>query len=399
MVGPVLIAALLGPTSRGQEPGSDLPARLREGIGRFVADGEISGAVALVGRAEGIVALEAVGRRDLEADRPMRPDTLFRIASMTKPITAIAVMMLADEGKLAIDDPVERHLPEFKGQMLVVDRSGGTVTLKAPSRPITLRDLLTHTSGLPGSPPAGLADLYARRDRSLAEAVIAFSQRPLEFEPGSKWAYCNAGIDTLGRVVEAVSGEPYEAFLRRRLFAPLGMNDTTFFPDPTQLRRSATIYDRPKGDDSLRPVAYPLIGPPEGARYPIPAGGLFATAPDLARLYRMILNRGILDGRRYLSEASVEAMTRLQTGDLATGFVEGMGFGLGWGVVREPKGATEALSPGSFGHGGAFGTQAWIDPGRGQFVVLLFQRVGLGNGDASAIRRELQRIALGERPD
>jgi CubicO group peptidase (beta-lactamase class C family) len=327
----------------------------------------------------------------------MRPDTLFRIASMTKPITAIGIMMLADEGKLKVDDPVEKHLPEFRGQMLVAERSGDMTTLKKPPRPITLRDLLTHTSGMPGMPPTGLADLYARRNHTLAEAVMAYSQRPLEFEPGSKWAYCNVGIDTLGRVIEAVSGQSYESFLRDRLFAPLGMVDTTFYPSPEQLKRAATTYDRKDGE--LRPVATSIIGPPAGAKYPIPAGGLYSTAPDLARLYRMMLNRGAADGRRYISESSVDAMTQVQTGDLKTGFTDGMGFGLGWGVVRQPGGVTERLSPGTYGHGGAFGTQAWIDPQAGRFMVLMIQRTGLPNSDASEIRRTMQRVAFPERAE
>src|SRR5262249_39625753 len=152
---------------------------------------------------------EAVGYQDLEAKRPMPKDALFRIASMTKPVTAIGIMMLVEEGKLAVEDPVEKHLPEFRGQMLVAGRSKDAEMLTKPSRPITVRDLLTHTSGLPGGPPPGLADLYLKRTHTLAEGVIAFSQRPLGFEPGAKWEYCNAGIDTLGRIIEVLSGDSY----------------------------------------------------------------------------------------------------------------------------------------------------------------------------------------------
>jgi CubicO group peptidase (beta-lactamase class C family) len=389
-----LILVLVGVPASAQSQSLDaaLSARMRAAMQPFVDQKEISGVVTLVGSPDRILSLEAIGRRNLEDDLPMRPDTLFRIASMTKPITAIGIMMLADEGKLTVDDPVEKHLPEFRGQMRVEAQSGDTITLKKPARPITLRDLLTHTSGLPGSPPAGLADLYVRRNQTLAEAVMAYSQRPLNSEPGTKWAYCNTGIDTLGRVIEVVAGEPYESFLKRRLFDPLGMTDTTFYPSAEQLQRTAVLYDRT--DSTLRPSASAIIGPPSGARYPIPAGGLYSTAPDLARLYRMMLNQGSLDGRRYLSESSVETMTQLQTGDLKTGFTEGMGFGLGWGVVRQPQDVTERLSPGSYGHGGAFGTQAWIDPHKERFVVLLIQRTGLKNSDASDYRRALQAAAL-----
>jgi CubicO group peptidase (beta-lactamase class C family) len=382
--------------AQGQSQDAERSARIRERMQQFVDRKEIAGAVTLVGSAERILSLEAVGKRNLEDDLPMRPDTLFRIASMTKPITAIGIMMLVDRGKLSVDDPVEKHLPEFRGQMLVAASSpaGDAVTLRKPPRPITLRDLLTHTSGLPGMPPAGLADLYSRRNHTLAEAVMAYSQRPLTFEPGSRWAYCNVGIDTLGRVIEVASGQSYESFLKDNLFDPLGMVDTTFYPSPEQRRRAAVIYDRK--DDTLTPAAAPLIGAPAGAKYPIPAGGLYATAPDLARLYRMMLDRGVGagDGRRYLSESSVETMTRTQTGDLKTGFTDGMSFGFGWGVVRQPQGVTEHLSPDSYGHGGAFGTQAWIDPHKGRFVVLLIQRAGLKNSDASEMRHALQALAL-----
>lgn len=384
-------------SSAGAADDPSLSAGVRERLKPFVDRGELSGVVALVGNADGVVAVEAIGRRNLEKDLPMEPDTLFRIASMTKPITAVGILMLADEGKLTVDDLVEKHLPEFRGPMLVASKSGDSVTLKPPSRPITLRDLLTHTSGLAGMPPPGLSDLYTKRDRTLAEGVMAYSQRPLDFEPGSKWSYCNTGIDTLGRVIEAVSGVSYETFLKDRLFGPLGMVDTTFYPSPEQRKRTAATYDRKDG--KLVAVASSLIGPPEGAKYPIPAGGLYSTAPDLAKFYRMLLRRGALDGRRYLSEASVEAMSKVQTGDLKVGFTEGMGFGLGVGVVRSPSGVTAMLSPGSFGHGGAFGTQGWIDPRKGKFVVLMIQRVNMGNGDASDVRKAFQQVVFGSGRD
>ena len=327
----------------------------------FVDQKQLSGSVTLVGRADGVVSLEALGRRDVENDLPMRSDTLFRIASMTKPITAIGIMMLVDEGKLAVDDPVEKHLPEFRGQMLVAEQSGDTITLKKPSRPITLRDLLTHTSGLPGTPPPGLAELYAKRNHTLAEAVMAYSQRPLDFEPGSKWAYCNVGIDTLGRVIEVASGQSYETFLKERLFDPLGMADTTFYPTPEQLERTAVIYTTGRMASSSRSAASRRAaerGPlPDPRRRPVFDGPRPGQAlPDDAR------PRHPAEAARYLSEASVDAMTRVQTGDLKAGFTDGMGFGFGWGVVRQPTGVTEMLSAGSYGHGGAFGTQGWIDP-------------------------------------
>lgn len=369
---------------------TDLDRRVRSRMQVFIDRGEIPGAVTVVGGREGVLSLLALGNRALDGPA-MREDTLFRIASMTKPITAIAVMQLQEAGRLSVEDPVEKHLPEFRGQMMVESRAGGRITLTAPPRPITLRDLLTHTSGLPGGPPAGLEDLYRTRSRSLAEAVMAFSQRPLDFAPGTRWAYCNTGIDTLGRVVEAASGRSFEDYLSRNVFRPLGMKDTLFYPDRARVSRLAPIYDRREGRLVLSDR--PIIGPGEGARYPIPAGGLLSTGPDLALLYQAMLGMGVRRGTRILSEESVRVMTRVQTGALATGFVPGMGFGFGWAVVREPQGVTAMLSRGAYGHGGAFGTQAWLDPTRDRFAVLLIARTGLPNADASDMRLALQEEA------
>jgi CubicO group peptidase (beta-lactamase class C family) len=358
----------------------------------FVDSGEISGAVTVVGRKDAIVSHEAIGLQNLEARAPMAMYALFRIASMTKPITAIGIMILADEGKLTVEDPVEKYLPEFRGQMLVAERGPDTMTLKKPARPITLRDLLTHTSGLPSAFPPGLSDLYIKRNHTLAEGVMAFSQRPLDFQPGSKWTYCNPGIDTLGRVIEVVSQQRYEDFLRTRIFAPLEMGLTTFYPDAAQLWSAAVTYGKQNG--KLVPTPNTIIGSPIGARYAVPAGGLYSTGWDLARLYQMMLNRGTLGSTRILSPEAVATMTKVQTGDLPCGFVDGMGFGYGWAVVREPKGVTGMLSPGSYGHGGAFGTQAWLDPTQDLFVILLIQRTGLQNSDASPMRQALQEAAV-----
>jgi CubicO group peptidase (beta-lactamase class C family) len=365
-----------------------IPPRMQQ----FVEEGIGSGVVTVVGNANGIVQLDTVGLQDLESKQPMPKDAVFRIASMTKPITAMGIMILQDEGKLSVEDPVEKHLPEFKGQMLIESREGGKITLVKPPRLITIRDLLTHTSGLPGGFPAGYSDLYFTRQHTLKEATLAQSQRPLDFEPGSKWSYCNAGIDTLGRIIEVVSGQPYEVFLNERIFKPLDMQDTTFYPSEEQLTRLAGLYGQKDG--KLVFADYQLIGPTKGAKHPIPAGGLFSTAGDLAKLYQAMLNGGKAGNKQTLSEAAVKQMTTLQTGDLQCGFTPGMGFGFGWAVIKEPQGVHAMLSKGTFGHGGAFGTQGWIDPQQDLFVILLIQRTGLANGDASDLRRELQRLAV-----
>ncbi len=361
-------------------------------LGKYVDAGEISGAVTVVGRARGILHHATVGFRDLQTRDPMPKDALFRIASMTKPITAIGIMMLVDDGKLRPEDEVARYLPEFRGQMVVAERQPDRLVLRRPQRPVQIRDLLTHTAGLAPYPP-GVDDVYLKRHRTLAETTLAAALLPLQFDPGSRWSYSNPGIDTLGRIIEVVAGEPYEQFLQRRLFDPLGMHDTTFYPNAEQLRRLAVTYGKDK-NGQLVPTPNTLIALVPQARHPIPAAGLVSSGPDLARLYQMMLQRGQYNGRRILSEQAVAEMTRLQTGELTTGFVPGMGFGYGWAVVRQPQGVTAMLSPGSYGHGGAFGTQGWIDPKRDLFVILLIQRTGLPNADASPMRQNLQQLAV-----
>ena len=366
--------------------------RLDAALQKFVDDKTVAGVTAAIGSREGIVSTSSVGYLNREQGLRMPADAVFRIASMTKPITAMAIMMLVDDAKLSVDDPVEKHLPEFQGQMRVDSIGKDQLILGKPRRPIQIRDLLTHTSGLPGGFPSGISDLYFRRQLSLGEAVAISSQRPLEFEPGTKWAYCNAGIDVLGRIVEVVSGTPFETFLEKRLFQPLGMFDTTFYPNDEQLQRLAALYEIKEGE--LHPTGYRLVGPSKQARHPIPAGGLYSTAQDLGILYRLMLTRGAIGELRILSEKSVEAMTTNQIGDLPAGFTPGVSMGFGWQVTRKPEGVHSMMSAGSFGHGGAFGTQGWIDPVQDFFVILLFQRAGMPNADASDIRLSLQQVAV-----
>src|SRR5580765_2363955 len=302
MTRPQLLLALLltvGCAAGPQSAPAGIPELAKEFQG-YVDRHQTSGTVTLVARKGKVLSLDAVGWQDIEAKIPMKTDSLFQIASMTKPVTAIGILMLEEEGKLSIEDPVEKHLPEFRGQQLITKKEGSTITLGKPARPITVKDLLTHTSGLRGGTPPGFGDLYAKRNRTLAEATIAISQWPLEFEPGTKWAYCNTGIDTLGRIIEVCSGKSYESFLDERLFQPLGMKDTFFYPNPEQKARVATLYKKDK-DGLARSENF--LGDAVGGRFPLPAGGLFSTAPDLLKLYQMLLDRGSAGGRRYLTEA------------------------------------------------------------------------------------------------
>jgi CubicO group peptidase (beta-lactamase class C family) len=362
-------------------------AEVRKRMQSFVDDKTIAGAVTLVARNGQIAALDAVGQADIANGKPMKPDTMFWIASMTKPITATAIMILRDEGKLSIDDPVEKHLAEFKNQWLVGNKSQDVLTLKKPSRAVTLKDLLTHTSGVADAPGTG-------RDLSLSELVLLYSQQPLKSEPGSKWEYNNPGINTLGRVVEVVSGETFENFLQKRIFKPLGMKDTTFYPSGGQIKRVAKSYE--PGTNALNEIGISFIkGPLDSRTRPaFPSGGLFSTAQDMFRFYQMVLNRGTCDGKRIVSADSVATMTKTQTGDRKTGFTDGMSFGLGWAVVREPKGVTSMLSKGTYGHGGAYGTQGWVDPEKQMIFVLMIQRAKLPNADASPIRQAFQQAAV-----
>ena len=349
---------------------AQIPQRMRE----FVARKQTAGAVTLVARRGRIVHLEAVGQADVEHQTPIEKDTIFAIASMTKPITATAVMILQDEGKLSVDDPASKYVPALADVALPTG---------PPKRPITIRDLITHTSGIGGS---------QRNQGSLDETVARLAEEPLRFEPGAKWQY-SPGLTVCGRIVEVAAGQPFDRFLHERIFRPLGMVDTTFFPNAQQQKRLARIYQPSDDEKSIVPTEHWLseLGP---HRTPNPSGGLFSTAADMARFYQMILDGGRFAGRRIVSEAAVREMTRVQTGELTTGFTDGNGWGLGWCIVREPQGVTAMLSPGTFGHGGAFGTQGWVDPTREMIFVLMIQRTGFGNGDASDLRRTLQQLAV-----
>lgn len=363
---------------------TEIPRRMQG----FVDSNIISGAVTLVARNGQLAALDVVGYSDLATKKPLRADDMFWIASMTKPMTATAIMMLQDEGKLSVDDPVEKHLPEFKNQWLVDSQSKDGMVLKRPARPITLRDLLTHTSGI-GDVPA------PRYNCTLAELAMAYSQQPLRFPPGSKWQYSNPGINTLGRIVEVASGKTYAEFMQERIFNPLGMKDTTFHPTAAQVKRIAKSYKPGAGGKGLEETTVYFVqgGISDKVRTAFPAGGLFSTAEDVLKFYEMMLNGGVWKGKRLLSEAAVKQATTTQSGDIKTGFVDGMSFGFGFAVVKEPQGVTGMLAKGTYGHGGAYATQSWADPEKKLIVILMLQRAGLPNGDASEMRKAFQEAA------
>ena len=254
----------------------------------------------------------------------MRPDTIFWIASMTKPITATAVLMLQEEGKLSVNDPVEKYIPEFRG-----------------SRPRTASRRRSRSATCSRTPRAWARSRPTRpaTSRIWPGWSRCTSPRPVKFEPGTKWTYCQSGINTAARIVEVVSGSSFDEFVDRRLFRPLGMKDTTFYLTDEQLPRLATSYRRTaKGE--LEPAENRILygkSPTSRDRFPAANGGLFSTAPDYARFCQMILV--VANSGQAVSEAeSVRLMTTIQTAGLKTGFTDGNGWGLGWRVIREPKG-------------------------------------------------------------
>ncbi len=353
--------------SLAQTPSSAPSPAVTKALQPLVDSHCLAGAVTLVADKERILSVNTVGYSDIAARRPMSADALFWIASQSKPITATALMMLVDEGKLSLDDPVANILPEFRGQWLAVEQDRDRVYLKRPQRPITVRDILSHTSGLPFASAAEQPTLDLL---PLRVTALTYAMTPLQFEPGSKYQYSNAGINTAGRIIEVKSGMPYEEFLETRLFHPLGMKDTTFWPSGEQLSRLAKSYKPGKDGKGLEETVvtqlkYPLS---DRTRQPVPAGGLFSTAHDLARFCQMMLGEGVFEGKRYVSQNAVHELTRRQT---PAPLKES--YGLGW-----------SAGGGTFGHGGAYSTNMTIDRDRGLIYIFMVQHAGFpGNGGTS----------------
>lgn len=340
----------------------------------FVDRHELAGAVALVADKNRILSLETVGFADIAEGEPMAPDTMFWIASQSKAMTAVALLMLVDEGKAALDDPVEKFLSEFRNQMVITESDDEHCLLSKPAHPITIREILSHMSGLPFSSAIETPTLDGL---PLATTVRSYAMTPLRSEPGTRYQYSNAGINTAARIVEVLGGKPYEDFMRERLFEPLGMSDTTFWPNEEQIGRIAHSYRPGPGGTGLEAVnidqlTYPLND--RTRRFPMPGGGLFSTAGDVSTYCRMLLNRGELDGRRYISEASFKELTRRQTPDSVP---DSYGFGL-------------AVGADWFGHGGAFATNMEVRPDMGLVLVWMVQHGGFPGegGKAQNVFRE-----------
>ncbi len=368
-------------------------ARLRDVMSGYVERGKVPGVAALVSR-HGEVHVEAIGAKSAGGGDPVRRDTIFRIASMTKPITAAAAMILVEECRLRLDEPVDRLLPELADRRVLRRLDGPLDDTEPARRPITLRDLLTFRMGFgilmapPGSYPIQTAASEPDLGQGMPQPqtppapdqwIRRFGTLPLMHQPGEKWVY-NTGSDVLGVLIARASGQPFEAFLRERLFEPLGMRDTAFSVPPASLDRFATsywtnprtgaaeVYDMPEGGQWSRPPAFPSGG-----------GGLVSTVDDYLSFARMLLNHGKNGGERILSRAAVETMTadhltpaQKAVSELAPRFFDNHGWGFGVAVVTRRDSPAEPV--GQYGWNGGLGTAWFSDPSAGMVGILLTQR-------------------------
>jgi CubicO group peptidase (beta-lactamase class C family) len=394
------LSLALGQSDRPAGANGTILSQIPQRVKHFIDEQAVAGAVTLIAHGADVIEFDASGMADIEARRPIQKDTIFQIMSMTKPVTAIGIMMLAEEGKLALRDPVEQYLPEFRNQHIATNVGPDAVHLGTPDHPITIRDLLTHTAGVQDAAPAAIHDYPQLMNVPLDQVVQQLAKQPLLFQPGTQWSYSSPGIEILGRLIEVCSGRKFEDFITDRILHPLGMKDTFFYPPADKIARIAMVYVQKDGR-LVRAPATILGGDPtkyrEGAVFPAPGWGLYSTAEDLLHLYRMMLNDGVHEGRRYLSPFSVHLMTEAHTtGIHPVGWMRGADYGLAWEVVADPLGELAGHSKGTYGHGGAFGTQGWIDPGKGLISILLVQRADGGTDSLRNVFLNMAEASVGK---
>lgn len=366
-------------TARPEDVGmsSERLGRIRVAMQRYVDKGLVPGAVTLVARHGRVVYFDAVGYRDAETKAPMTTDTIFRIASMTKPIASVALMMLYEEGHFLLSDPIAKFLPEFASMKVAqaatpAEAGGAPYKLVPATRPINFKHVLTHTAGFPNSyrgiTREEYAKTYARKSASetMTDVVKRLATMPLNFNPGEAWEYGPA-TDVVGRLVEVISGLTLDEYLQKRIFAPLKMNDTHFYLPAAKLNRFVASYEPDKTNgNKIKLVEAPNAQSrwlKEPHNYFSGAGGLVSTAADYVRFHQMMLNGGELDGVRLLGRKTVELMTANHTGDLPLWLPgPGYGFGLGYSVVKDIGVTGQAGSAGMYGWGGAFCTYFQVDP-------------------------------------
>ncbi|MEZ5937164.1 MAG: serine hydrolase domain-containing protein [Hyphomonadaceae bacterium] len=384
-------------------------ARLDAVMKQYVEDQKLAGAVVKILQDGREVFSETYGWRDREAGDAMNEDTIFRIASQTKALTSVAVMMLMEDGKLVLDDPLGKFLPEWRNTTVAVSKPGGGYDVVPAKRPITIRDLLSHTAGVSyGTGPAekawkdaGVYGWYfADKPVPVADIVSRMASLPMTAQPGEEWVY-GYNTDILGVVVEKLSGQTLDAFLHERLIDPLGMVDTSFCLPPDKAGRLAVVYSEKNGGTERAPAPGALqgvshIGQGHYADGPCKAfsggAGLLSTAGDYARFLEMLRQGGVYGGRRYLSRKSVEQMTH---DTLVTAkFQPGVGFGLGFRVTLDPAKMGNLGSPGDYGWGGAYHSTYWVDPEEGLTVVYMTQLIPAGALEDQAKLRAMVYSAL-----
>jgi CubicO group peptidase (beta-lactamase class C family) len=378
-------------TTKPEQTGfsSERLGRIHEMVQRHIDAHDISGAVTLVARNGKVAHFEAHGLADIESRKPMSKDSLFWIMSMTKPVVGTSVLMMMEEGKLRLTDPVSKFIPEFKGIKVAVIEER-PVGVPAPTRgtpplfytvpatrEITIQDLLTHVSGLNSGGPASnaeVAKIALKTGESLADYIPRLATTPLDFQPGTRWQYsATAAWDTMERVVEIITGQPFDRFARERIFDPLGMKDTTWRPSPEQLSRIATQYRG--ADGALTPVDRKPIWM-NNPTYLSGGGGLMSSTEDYLQFAQMLANRGELNGKRLLGPKTVELMSSVFVPDTLPGRAKGRGFGLSVQVISDHIAANTPISNGSFGWDGAFGTHFWVDPKEKIVGIFMVQASG-----------------------
>ncbi|MBV9927345.1 MAG: beta-lactamase family protein [Acidobacteria bacterium] len=392
----LLVALALGPQAASAQTlqrarpesvglSSERLKRLSETFNGYVKESRLAGGVVLVARKGKVAYVEAFGLRDREANSPMREDSIFRIASQTKALVSVGVLMLQEEGRLLISDPVGKYLPEFKETTVAVPKQGGGYEVVKAKRAVTIHDLLTHTSGVGYG--GGLARdrweaakitgwYFADRDEPVGATVARMAALPFDAQPGEKFVY-GYSTDILGALVEKVSGQPLDEFLRARIFEPLGMKDTQFYLPDSKAERLAVVYSsKESGGLERAPDPGGMVGQGayvKGPRKSFSGGaGLTSTAQDYARFLSMMLNGGELDGKRILSRKSVELMTVDHLNGVP--YNPGEGFGLGFDVVKDVGAVGRPGSVGEFGWGGAYHSTYWVDP-KEQLVVVYFTQL------------------------
>ncbi|WP_396624920.1 serine hydrolase domain-containing protein [Luteitalea sp.] len=417
----VAVAGLAGaqglPAGAPEQSGmaADRLARITGAMQGLVDQGRVAGTVTLVARNGKVVYHEAAGRRDVEKNVPMTTDTLFRIASMSKAVTSVAVMMLVEEGKVHLDDPVSRFIPSFAKTTVVVPPTAGALTAgnagTAPAaRPITIRHLLTHTAGISygnGNPfeadyraASVIGWYFADKDEPIGATIDRLAKLPMDSQPGDKYVY-GFNTDILGVVVEKASGLSLADFMRTRIFEPLKMANTQFYVDPAKADRLATVYSMPKAGGSLERAPEPGMGQGHyvnGPRKSYSGGaGLVSTAIDYARFLQMLLNGGALDGARLLSPKTVELMTSNHAGTLYSN--GNFGFGLGFEITEHVGRSGRPGSVGEYGWGGAYHTKFWVDPVEKMVVVFMTQLLPAAGSDAHMTLRQLVYGAIVDAPN